>query len=53
MILKPAEKYVKETYDALIAALGVDRDKPYQTIKEMVLDHNSETPEKTEINYVR
>ena len=42
---REAEKYVEETYDALIAALGVDRDKPYQTIKEMVLDHNSETPE--------
>jgi hypothetical protein len=42
---REAEKYVEETYAALIAALGVDSDKPYQTIEEMVLDHIPETPD--------
>ena len=42
---KEAEIYIEETYGALIAALGVDSNKPYQTIEEMVLDHISETPD--------
>lgn len=33
---KEAELYIEETYDLLIAAMGVDPDEVYETIDDMI-----------------
>ncbi len=33
---KEAELYIEETYDLLIAAMGVDPDEVYETIEDMI-----------------